>query len=69
MLYTIQLWQINNVKNTKLLFDKSCKTKTTKNKYYVQALKLFKQIKAENYHQRLAIDIKANNKIVGFLEM
>lgn len=69
MLYNIQLWQIDNGKDTKLLFDKSCKTKATKNKYYLQALKLFKQIKATNCHQRLAIDLRENGKLVGFLEM
>lgn len=67
-MYKIILWSLTfDGKNNKPLFCKECKTKTTKNKYQLEALKLFKKLKAVN-NAKFALDIYKDKKIIWSLE-
>lgn len=67
-MYEIMLWSLTfDGKNDKVLFCKKCKTKITMNKYHLEALKLFKKLKAVN-NAKFALDIYKDKKIVWFLE-
>lgn len=67
-MYEIIICTVKNNKNNTRLFYKTCRTKTTKNKYHLQALKLFKHLKAETA-ERLAIDVLKDKKLIWSLEM